>query len=310
MILKYTADSSDDGVRLLSVLRRKLDLSASLVRRLKQVKAIYVDDLPAYTDRLVAAGETVSVNLGAAEPASDVVPEQGKIDILYGDAGLIAVNKPAGVLTHPSRSRYLGTLANFVAGYLISTSGSGICHAVNRLDRDTSGVVLFAKNSHMKALLSASLKDERSCKEYIAVADGVFSPLSGTIDLPIKRLNERDMLRITAPDGQRAVTNYVTLCSSTIGGHAFSVLKLQLETGRTHQIRVHCSSCGHPVVGDALYSTASSDALSGELTIHMQALHAYRLSFIEPLTKKELEIVAPVTRSDMLNIIAPLQFEY
>nr|MCR5175039.1 RluA family pseudouridine synthase [Oscillospiraceae bacterium] len=196
------------------------------------------------------------------------------------------------------------------AGYLISTSGSGICHAVNRLDRDTSGVVLFAKNSHMKALLSASLKDERSCKEYIAVADGVFSPLSGTIDLPIKRLNERDMLRITAPDGQRAVTNYVTLCSSTIGGHAFSVLKLKLETGRTHQIRVHCSSCGHPVVGDALYSTASSEALSGELNIHMQALHAYRLSFIEPLTKKELEIVAPVTRSDMLNIIAPLQFEY
>ena len=192
---------------------------------------IRVDGRDVYTDYMVAPGETVELDISSAEPECDIVPENGSLDVLYEDAGLIAVNKPAGLITHPSRARYTGTLANFVAGYLQDKTGDARCHAVNRLDRDTSGIVLFAENSHMKALASQALGAPEAEKEYRALVWGVFDPPGGVIDSPIKRLHERDMLRGVAPDGQKAVTHYETLGIFEAEGVRVSLLRLVLETG-------------------------------------------------------------------------------
>ena len=293
MLLKYVVSDRDAGRKVYSVLRRELMISDTLTRRLKQAGAITIGGAPAFTDRRLEPGETLTVDIAAAEPPCDLVPETGALDILYEDEGLLALNKPAGMLTHPSRARYTGTLANLAAGYLERAWGDGRCHAVNRLDRDTSGVVLFAKNSYMKARASEALHAPDAGKEYLALVLGAVAPEAGTIDLPIKRLRKEDMLRVTAPDGQRAVTHFETECRYAGTDAPVSLLRLKLETGRTHQIRVHCLAIGHPVLGDHLYYTEASHAVSAQLGVVSSALHARRLTFIEPVTGAPLVIEAP-----------------
>jgi len=166
------------------------------------------------------------------------------------------------------------------------------CHAVNRLDRDTGGVVLFAKNSYMKALASAALAEESATKEYLALVYGAM-PERGVIDAPIRRLEERNMLRVPSLDGQRAVTHYETIHITKTREENTSLVRLRLETGRTHQIRVHCLHIGHPVMGDKLYNTEESRCLSEKLGIKSQALHANKLGFTEPLSGQRIEVVAP-----------------
>lgn len=294
MVLKYDVQETDSGRKIYSIMRRELYISAALTRRLKQVNAIFLNGQPVFTNRVVSAGETVSIDITAAEPPCDNMPEEGNIEILYEDAGLIAVNKPSGMITHPSHARNTGTLANIVAGYLLKTAGDGRCHAVNRLDRDTSGVVLFAKNSHMKARAAEALASPDAKKMYLALICGAMDKPSGIIDMPIKRLNEGDMIRVTAPDGQRAVTHYETINTDFASGHIVSLLRIHLETGRTHQIRVHCHAVGHPVLGDILYYTDASRAASESLGIVTQALHARSLTFTEPISGVRLKLTAPV----------------
>lgn len=293
MVLRYTASEHDGGRKVYSIMRRDLRISAALTRRLKQADGIRVDGCSVYTDRVVVPGETVELDITAAEPPCDLVPEQGPVDILFEDTGLIAVSKPSGIITHPSHARYTGTLANFVAGYLERTAGDSRCHAVNRLDRDTSGVVLFAKNSYMKALSSDALAQSDAKKEYCALIYGIMEKPNGSIDLPIERECEGDMRRIVSPDGQHAVTHYETLGTASINGFSVSLLSLILETGRTHQIRVHCHHLGHPILGDILYHTPVSREASDSLGITSQALHARRLTFTHPVTYTPIVIEAP-----------------
>ena len=293
MILTYTARAEDAGRKVYSVLRREMRISQTLARRLKRCGAIEVDGKAVFADYVLSPGDVVRVDVLAGEESSGNVPERGAIEILFENEGLLAVNKPAGLITHPSFARYTGTLANFVAGYLKEKGEGETCHAVNRLDRDTSGVVLFAKNGYMKALASEALLREDARKEYRALVCGVPEPLCGTVDKPIKRLRERDMLRVTAADGQRAVTHYETLRVYRLGEKRVSLLRLQLETGRTHQIRVHLLDIGTPILGDGLYYTDESRALSNALGAAAQALHASCLRFTEPLSGECLAICAP-----------------
>lgn len=312
MVLRYTVQAADNDRSVYSIMRRELKISAALTRRLKQADGIRVDGQPAFTNRRLASGENVEIDIASAEPPCDVVPEAGELDILYEDAGLIAVNKPTGLITHPSHARYTGTLANFVAGYLLKTTGDARCHAVNRLDRDTSGVVLFAKNSHMKARAGEALAMESAEKLYIALVDGAPDKSAGTIDLPIRRLAENELRRVVSADGQRAVTHYATLQTTTVKGQVISLLQLRLETGRTHQIRVHCLAAGYPVLGDILYYSDASRSVSESLDIRTQALHAQTLTLTEPLSGKRLQITAPIpnvfktvfggVKTDILNI--------
>ena len=289
MIISYTAREEDKGRKVYSILRFEMKASAALTRRLKAAGAIYVSGVPVFTDYRVTPGETVSADIGAAEQPCDNVPEQGEIEILFENEGLLAVNKPPGLIVHPTRSRNEGTLSNFVAGYL---SGSGgVCHAVNRLDRDTSGIVLFAKNSYMKARASEALSDKSAIKEYMAIVQGIM-PESGVIEAPIRRLGERNMLRVVSPDGQKAVTQYGTINVCRLREYEASLVRMRLETGRTHQIRVHCLHLGRPVLGDMLYGTEESRAASRAFGITKQALHAHKLAFTEPLSCEYLEITA------------------
>ena len=315
MILTYIAAEKDSGRTVHSIVRREFRVSTALLRRLKASLAISVSGDPVFTDYVLAPGEVVTVDIAAAEHPCDNIPEQGSLEVLFENEGLIAVNKPTGMLVHPSRSRYSGTLANFVAGYLGAVQGahprSAACHAVNRLDRDTSGVVLFAKNSYMKALASqalsycaalpsdaalssnTALQDKAPIREYLALVYGVM-PGSGTIDAPIRRLEERNMLRVVSEDGQRAVTHFETIKVIEAGDERLSLVLLNLETGRTHQIRVHCRHIGHPVLGDMLYNTEGSRILSKTLDVTTQALHAHRLAFIDPISGQRIEIIAPI----------------
>ncbi len=294
-LLYYTALKEDEGRELKSILRCKMKLSASLVRKLKNAGGIFVNSRPVFTDYRVSEGDTVSCDIKAAEPESGVVPEQGDIDVIFEDEWLIAVNKPSGLLTHPSRSRYTGTLANFVSGHI-----GGACHAVNRLDRDTSGIVLFSKSSHAKALAAESLAEEGAEKLYLALAYGFFDEKNGVVDAPIKRLRAMDMRRGVREDGERAVTHFETLNTFECFGDSATLLKIRLETGRTHQIRVHLEHIGRPLLGDALYFTEKSRALSHKLGIGAQALHAFRLSFRHPFSGKRLELVCEVKRKELL----------
>ena len=293
MLLSYTAAENDDGRTVYSIVRREFMASTALLRRLKAAGAIAVSGAPAFTSYRVSPGETVSVDVDMAEKPCDNIPEQGSVEVLFENEGLVAVNKPAGLIVHPTHSKNTGTLANFVAGYLLRTAPACSCHAVNRLDRDTSGVVLFAKNSHMKALASKALSDGAASKEYLALVYGAM-PESGVIDAPIRRFEERNMLRVVSPDGQAAVTRYETLRVLGAAGWYASMVLLRLETGRTHQIRVHCLHVGHPVLGDKLYCTEDSRYLSLDLGVATQALHACRLVFTDPVSGKPIEIVAPL----------------
>ncbi len=309
MILSYTVPESGEGRKVYSILRREFDASAALVRRLKQCGGVYVDGVPVYTIRKLSPGETVTADISAAEPPCDIVPEEGAPDILYEDDGLIAVNKPDGRIVHPSRARFTGTEANYVVGYLLGKGEPPVCHAVNRIDRDTSGVVLFSKNSYMKARAIRALA-ETGEKEYLALVCGTPPEKKGTFDMPIKRLIEGDMFRAVAPDGQRAVTHYELVGVGETGNGAVSLLRFRLETGRTHQIRVHCLAAGIPILGDILYYSERSRDLSSALGLTAQQLHAYRLSFTEPLSGARIDLTAPITREDMKHIIETLDFRY
>jgi len=316
MILKYTATNKDSARTVYSVLRKELNISATMLRRLKSADAISVSGASVYTNYLLSPEETILVDINAAEEPCDNLPEAGEIEVLYENEGLLAVNKPSGILVHPSRSRNNGTLANFVAGYLVAgnepctavtqngrdfldssfsenlISDAPTPHAVNRLDRDTSGVVLFAKNSYMKAIASDAISKPDARKEYLALVYGEM-PESGCIDVAIKRVQERNMLRIPAPDGQRAVTHFKTVRIFKTDGFTVSLVRLRLETGRTHQIRVHCLHIGRPILGDKLYCNENSMRASQVLGISTQALHAQLLAFCEPLSGDFIEISAP-----------------
>ena len=306
MILTYNVTEKHDKKTLLMLLRKEMRLSAGMVRRLKAVQGIFVNGKPVYTNFTVSTGDVVTADIGAAEPECDIVPEDGDVSVLFENEGLLAVNKPAGLIVHPTHSRYTGTLSNFVAGYLLKTTGSAVCHAVNRLDRDTSGVVLFSKNSHYKDLAGQALADDSASKEYLALVHGFFDEPRGTIDAPIKRLEEMKLLRVIAQDGQQAVTHYEVLKSGTVCGCDVTLLRLRLETGRTHQIRVHTLSIGHPILGDKMYCTKDSAACSEKLFLDTQSLHAETLSFIDPVSNKAVSVAAPITREGMKKIISKL----
>jgi len=292
MILTHQITVEEGGIALLHILRHSMGLSGAQVKALKAYGGLHVDGVLRFTTYIVSPGEVVSADVTRAQGESDNIPETGPLDILYEDEGLIAVNKPPGLIVHPSFSRYTGTLANYVAGYLAQSGQRPVCHIVNRLDRDTSGVVLFAKNAHMKAKASVALTAGE--KRYTAMVWGALEPPDGTIDLPIRRLQLRDMFRIVAPDGKRAVTHYRTVTQTERLGYPITTLELTLETGRTHQIRVHCLAMGAPLVGDSLYHTEQSKTRSETLGIGHQLLHSHHLGFRHPLTGTAVVIKAAV----------------
>lgn len=281
MILTHTADHPG---RLLSFLRGELKLSSSLVKRLKWQNAFLLDGQPVHTDHPVLPGQTITVLLSEESP--DFPPEDGPLSILYEDEALLALDKPAGLLMHPSFYRNTGTLANRLLGYYRRTGQPCAVHPVSRLDRDTFGVVLLAKNAHIHAKMMQAQQQGQMRKTYEALVSGCPDGEAGTWSFPIARRGEGSLLREVRPDGQPSVTRFQILRRFPDCTH----LRLEPVTGRTHQLRVHCAHIGCPILGDAQYGTAASLAVSRRFRLSHQQLCAVKLSILHPVTGEPLTL--------------------
>lgn len=264
--------------KLSSFLQRELRCSSSFIHKTKWFQCFYVNGVSQRTNFMVSPGDEIRVPI--VEPAPDYPAETGPLEILYEDEAVIALDKPAGLLMHPSFHRNTGTLANYLAGYYRATGQACAVHPVSRLDRDTFGVVLLAKNAYTHALLCQSLQAGLLQKTYHALVWGGPVRDAGVIDKPIARLPKPSLLRYVAPDGQRAVTRYRVLDRRD----GCSLLELEPVTGRTHQLRVHCADGGFPILGDPQYGTPASQAVSAQRGFSTQQLCAARLLFPQPMT--------------------------
>ena len=266
--------------RLSSFLKGELKMSTGLMNRLKWGDAIRVGGVPQHTDFAVSVGDVITVRLD--EPAIEYPAEQGELTVLYEDDHILAVDKPAGMLIHPSHSKNTGTLANLVAGYYAQTGQSGAFHPVTRLDRDTFGVVLVAKNAHIHSLLQQT--DVQ--KIYHALVFGGPVADEGIIDAPIARREKPSLLRCIDPAGKPSQTEFQVLER----GQETCLLALRPITGRTHQLRLHCAHRGFPILGDPQYGSTESQALSLALGYSYQRLCAHSVTFVHPITEERITI--------------------
>ena len=275
MELKHVA--AREG-RLSGFLKGELGMSTGLMNRLKWTSSILVNGSPARTNYPVSPGDTITVLLDDPEP--EYPAEDIPLSICYEDSHLLVVDKPAGMLIHPSRHRNTGTLANGVLGYYRRTGQSCAFHPATRLDRDTYGLVLLGKNSHVHRLLCELHAEGRLQKTYHALVYGAPPREEGLIDAPIARLPLPSLLRQVGPQGQPSQTRYRVLRRE----EDRSLLALMPLTGRTHQLRVHCAYMGCPILGDPQYGTPESQALSQALGYSYQRLCARALDFPHPMT--------------------------
>ena len=288
----FDADSRQSGVRLRDFLRREAGISHGLLTELKRTGGIFVNGAPVTVRYLLCAGDRVALRLD--ETAADaLIAAPGGVEILFEDAYVMAVNKPPNMPTHPSRGHFADTLANRVAWLMAERGASFVFRAVNRLDRDTSGVVLIAKNRFAADRFSPARLAGGYEKTYIAICQNHMPRGSQTVQSYIRRESPDSIRRVSCPGGaasEFACTRYEA--GADVGG--CSVVRCFPVTGRTHQIRVHLSSLGYPIVGDTLYG--GGDAMQ------RQALHALRLRFIHPFSGSMVQISAPLPR-DMADFI-------
>ena len=275
MELKHIAQREG---RLSSFLKEEMKMSTGLMNRLKWQDKLFVNDTPQHTDYPVKPGDVITVPL--EEEVPQYPAENGAFTILYEDEHILAVDKPAGMLIHPSRVKNTGTLANRVIGYYQRTGQNCAFHPITRLDRDTFGIVLIAKNSHIHTLLQGT--DIQ--KIYEAPVFGGPEEDQGVIDAPIARKPLPSLLREVSAEGKPSVTEYKVLDR----GENTCRLELSPITGRTHQLRVHCSYMGYPILGDPQYGSAESKAYSNKKGIITQLLCAKRLEFTHPITGEKL----------------------
>ncbi len=262
--------------RLSSFLKGELAMSTGLMNKLKWGDGIRVNGVPQRTNYPVEAGDVITVRLDEERP--EYPAEEGPLAVVYEDAHLLAVDKPAGMLIHPSHSRNSGTLANLAAGYFERTGQSCAFHPVTRLDRDTYGIVLLAKNAHVHSLLNELHSRGTLRKAYHAVTYGGPAEDAGVIEAPIARREKPSMLRYVDPAGKPSVTEFRVLERNG----KLCKLELRPVTGRTHQLRVHCAWMGFPILGDPQYGSPESLAFAPELK--HQRLCAKRLEFTHPIT--------------------------
>ncbi len=282
MELTVTAERTG---KLSSFLRGELKMSTGLINRLKWKNAFYVNGRTQHTNCPVQPGDMITVVLEEQPP--EYPAEEGGLTILYEDDWLLAVDKPSGMLIHPSRARNSGTLANYVAGYYQKTGQHSAFHPLTRLDRDTFGVVLLAKNSHVHALL----QEARPRKTYEALVYGAPEKPEGEVTAPIARCELPSLLRKVDPNGKPCRTVYRVLES----WEQVSRLELQPITGRTHQLRLHCAYLGCPILGDPQYGTAESQTFSGSLGLTAQLLCARQIQFVHPVTGEALTVCSTLS---------------
>ena len=272
-------------------LRYKLMISKRGLIRIKKAGSIKVNGKIAYLNQELTTGDRIEFSFGEDPGSENILPEFMELDIVFEDDYLAVVNKKAGIPTHPSRNHYMGTLANGMVYHWMGEKDNITIRPVNRLDKDTSGLVVFAKSSHIQHLMSLETYKSNMKKEYVAIVHGIVEADSGTIDVPIARETQHSVKRVVREDGSKAVTHYRVLRKYS----DYSLLSIILETGRTHQIRVHMTHIGHPLLGDELYG-GSSEA------IQRHALHAYRIVMRHPVSREIIKLTAQVP-GDMVSLL-------
>ncbi len=260
-----------------SILQNELKISSRLLYKLIKLNKIELNHKPCDTRKTCTLGDTITVNFDYEEDNSNIVPTKMDLNIIFEDDWLLVVNKPAGIAIHPSVLHYSDSLCNGIRFYFDKIGLKKKIRPVNRLDLNTSGLVIFAKCEYIQECLINQMKKNQFKKEYLAVCDGIFDEKSGTINLPIARKENSIIERCISENGQTAITHYEILKEFD----NYSLVKCSLETGRTHQIRVHMSAIGHPLLGDSLYGSISD-------LINRQALHCHNLQFIHPVYNNNL----------------------
>lgn len=274
------------------ILRRQLHCSSAVIRTAKGYEdGILLDGVHATTAQMARPGQVLSI-LVSDRTDGDLVSAEGPVEILYEDADVLVVNKAAGVAAHPGPGHHDDTLGNFLTHHYRKQGIPFVYRPAHRLDRNTSGLMVIARHAHAQELLKGQLHTGDFKRTYLAVCEGVPAEQEGVIDRPIGRADGSVLRREVRCDGANAVTRYKVLAVKD----GRSLVRLELETGRTHQIRVHMAWLGHPLVGDFLYGTERPELIG------RTALHSWQLRLKQPLTGQCLELTAPVPE-DMLNLV-------
>jgi 23S rRNA pseudouridine1911/1915/1917 synthase len=283
--LTFRAGQRHEDKMLKNILLSELSLSRKLITKLKRTPGgIKVNAEEAYVIRRLHAGDTVELLIEEEyETSPHVVAVEGPLCILYEDADILVVDKGPGIPIHPSQNHYENSLGNFVAYYYAQRGEVLVFRPINRLDKNTSGIVLIAKNAHSGHLLHQQTKEGLIQKEYIAIVQGITKP-EGVIDAPIGRVSGSTIKREVQEGGKKALTTYIRQDISD----NMSCLKIKTKTGRTHQIRVHMAYIGHPLMGDFLYGSEEPQKIS------RHALHVKHMSFFHPITKEIMHFTSPV----------------
>lgn len=283
MDLSYKTNKNDCYYNVLHVLKEQFLLSDRLITKLKKANKIYLNNLPTYTKKSVNLGDIISVSIDFEEDNSNIVASNIPLNIIYEDDYLLVLNKPANIAVHPSILHFDNSLSNGVKFYFDKLGLKKKIRIMNRLDKNTSGIVVFAKNEYIQECLIRQMKTNNLKKEYLAIIEGILDSKTGTLSFPIARKEGSIIERCVNSDGDSAITHYDVVKEF----NNLSLVHIILETGRTHQIRVHFSHIGHPILGDTLYGHHSE-------LINRQALHSYKITFMHPITKKIIILEAPI----------------
>lgn len=283
-ILTYSISEHDARLRIEQFLRRRGFSGQNLTDLRKIPGSVCVNQTPCILKTVLQPKDILTVTITTTSSSPNILPVPIPFDLVYEDEDLLVVNKPAGMPVHPSAKNHDNTLANALAWYYQEQGLPFVFHCTNRLDRDTSGLVLVARHSYSATRIAQMTKNREIHREYRAIVRGIPAPSEGTIDAPLGRKAGSIIERtVDFEQGEPAITHYQVVESKN--GH--SLLALQLETGRTHQIRIHLKHLGYPLVGDYLYNPDME-------FINRQALHAYHLRFSHPVTGEKMEFTAPL----------------
>ncbi|HEX3029412.1 MAG TPA: RluA family pseudouridine synthase [Clostridia bacterium] len=296
MNLKHIVNEADTNKTVKQILKSRLGISERLLKKLKYNNRIYLNSMPVYVNAIALAGDIIEAFIDFDEEESDTEPENIPIDIIYEDECMIVLNKQAGIVVHPTFNHPSGTIANAVAFHMLKSGIVKKIRPVSRLDRDTTGIIIFAKNEYVQESLIRQMNEKTLIKEYMGVVSGIVSEKTGKIVLPISRKPDSIMLRHVSEDGDHSVTHFE--CLEQLNNA--TLLRFILETGRTHQIRVHCQAIGHPLVGDTLYSDIISENIS------RQALHSHRIQLRHPFSGEIMEFTAPLP-NDIMKLLEILR---
>ena len=283
MELIYIVKEEDINKSINEILSLNFHLSTRLKNKLIRKQKIFINNKIADTRLKASPNDEICVDLDFEEDVSNIVPTKMDFNIVYEDEWFLVIDKPAGIAIHPSCRHYETSLSNGVKYYFQTIGLNKKIRPVNRLDKDTSGLVVFAKNEYIQECFIQQMKNHSFQKWYVAILDGLLKEKQGIINAPIARKPNSIIERCISPDGDKAITHYKVLKEFK----DYSLVEFLLETGRTHQIRVHSKYIGHPIVGDTLYGKASA-------FIQRQALHAYKIKFAHPISNKPSIYIANI----------------